>query len=329
MTLEQQVASLLMLHFPGTDPQATADFVARFQPGGLILLGDNIPQDESTIPDMIGSWGEPSGLPMVIAIDEEGGVVSRLSSDDYPSAADLHGGPPSVTEAAFRDRARLLSDLGINTNFGIIADVTDDPNSFIWQRVLGSTPDEGAMEVRAAVRGERGLVASTLKHFPGHGLTNDDSHTSVPTSDISLDDWRASAAVPFAAGVDAGAELVMFGHLVLTSVDEAPASLSARWHRILRSDLGFDGIAITDDMQMLVDSGLPRYADPVQNALRAIQTGSTMVLNVDGYESEDAAEAANRLIEGLAAAVRAGDLDSEVLEDAGLRLLEFREGLSG
>src|SRR5690606_28074457 len=122
------------------------------------------------------------------------------------------------------------ADTGANVNFGIIADVPPGPSSFISSRALGTDPDSASTRVVAAVKGEAGIVLSTLKHFPGHGAAPGDSHHSIPTTAQTLEQWRGADAKPFIAGIGAGAELLMFGHLAYTAVDAAPASLSARWH---------------------------------------------------------------------------------------------------
>lgn len=323
MSLEQQVASVLMLHYPGTDAAAIAGFVQQIQPGGLILMGDNVPYDETELAASIASWDAVATAPLFVGIDEEGGTVSRLALDTYPAAPDLRDGDPAATETAFRERGELLKSLGINTNFGVIADVTADSYSFIWPRVLGSTPAVAADQVAAAVRGEQGLVNTTLKHFPGHGLSEADSHISIPSSDVTYNEWQEVAAPPFESGIAAGAEMVMVGHLLFPQIASEPASLSPHWHEILREDLGFNGIIVTDAMEMLQGSELPEYADPIANAVQTLNAGSTLVLTASGTGVEEA----QQLVNGIADAVRSGQLAPETLKAAGLKLLEARLGL--
>ncbi|NKF31944.1 glycoside hydrolase family 3 protein, partial [Pseudomonas sp. BGM005] len=126
--------------------------------------------------------------------------------------------------------------------FGTVADVTADPSSFIHGRALGTDPRSSADRVAAATDAQEQFLASTLKHFPGHGAAPGDSHHAIPRTTKTLEQWRASDAIPFAAGIDAGASVLMFGHLAYTAVDTAPASLSPRWHEIARDELGFDGV---------------------------------------------------------------------------------------
>jgi beta-N-acetylhexosaminidase len=217
--------------------------------------------------------------------------------------------------------------VGVDVNFGIVADVTADPASFIAGRVLGGDPHAAADRVAAAVAGERGAVLSTLKHFPGHGAAPGDSHASVPTAPLTIDEWRAGPAIPFAAGIDAGAELVMTGHLAYPAVDAAPASLSPEWHRILREELGFDGVVVTDDMLMLQHNGLPEYADAGENAVRAVEAGSDLLLYVLPADPSEFGISVEGLVGSLVAAVGSGRVSAQRLDDAVERVLTLRRGL--
>jgi beta-N-acetylhexosaminidase len=205
-------------------------------------------------------------------------------------------------------------------NFGVVADVAQGPDSFIYDRSFGTDPASAAERVDAAVRAEEPSVLSTLKHFPGHGAVEGDSHHAVPATGMDLDTWRAQVAPPFLAGIRAGAPLVMMGHLAYTAVDAQPASLSPRWHRILRDDLGFRGVIVTDDLDMLVDSGDPAYADEVADAVRSIAAGSDLVLALDGAGPDTA----RRIADGVTAAVHGGGLPKERLAEAASRTVALR-----
>jgi beta-N-acetylhexosaminidase len=322
MSVREKVGSILMLHRAGTSAADLRSFVEAYGLGGIILMGDNIPAIESDLASITSSVSADGGLPVLVGIDQEGGVVRRLKSDTASSPAQLRGLPIAATREAFVSRSQLLAELGISVNFGIVADVTGDKRSFIYSRVLGTTASESAARVAEAVAGERSRALSTLKHFPGHGVAPGDSHRVIPSSEIPYESWLGEHAPPFRAGIDAGAEFVMFGHLALTSVDQAPASLSLAWHDILRGELDFDGIAITDDMRMLQDSRIPEYADPVNNAVRAINAGNTMVLFVGGVDP-------GYLVDSLVAAVDDGRISESTVDDAALRLLATRRELSG
>jgi beta-N-acetylhexosaminidase len=327
MTLRQQVASLFMLHQPGTDGAALRSFIDRYGLGGMILMGDNVPPTPEALAAETTAMTSDPLLPPLIAVDEEGGDVTRLPWDTLPGADVLKGQPAEATQAAFAQRAALLKQAGISVNFGTVADVTADPRSFIFDRVLGTTAPDSAARVAASVAGQRGTVFPTLKHFPGHGETGADSHLTVPVTAASEDQWKAQDAPPFAAGIAAGAEFVMFGHLVYSAVDGVPASLSPAWHRILTEQLGFHGIAITDDMRMLQDTGLPEYQNPVENAVRAFAAGNTMVLFVLPADPAIAGLDPDALVDGVVAAVREGRIPVAQIQADALKLLELRRSL--
>ncbi|MGV3712214.1 glycoside hydrolase family 3 N-terminal domain-containing protein [Pseudolysinimonas sp.] len=320
MTLEQKVASLLMVHVAGDDAGPIRATIDDTGVAGVIFMGDNVASPEQLASVAAGLSADPD-LPVLTGIDQEGGVVRRLP-DSGPGALALRGEDPSATRAAFTDRAALVAAAGVAINFGIVADVTDDRDSFIYTRTYGGDADAVGARVAAAVTGEHGTVASTLKHFPGHGSVPGDSHVSVPTTDMSLDDWRATQAPPFRAGIDAGAELVMLGHLRYRAVDSAPASLSAAWVGILRDELGFDGLIVTDDMVMLQNSGEETYADQAANAVASIAAGATLLLYVGPVDVA-------AIVAAVSAAVADGRIPIATIDDAARRLLEFRRELSG
>jgi len=321
MSTRDKAASVLMMHQAGTDPAALARFVAANDLGGVILMGDNVTPDPLGVAALTATLHEHAGLPTLVAIDQEGGIVRRIRDDPGASASTLRGLPATATRESFAARSSMLEALGVTVNFGIVADVTADASSFIAPRVLGSTAAESAERVAQAVEGEQGAVLSTLKHFPGHGVAPGDSHIGLPATGMPLEQWRAEHAPPFAAGIDAGAEFVMTGHLVFTAIDPLPATFSPIWHEVLREELGFDGIIITDDLAMLHSSGDTRFADPTSNAIAALNAGATMLLFVGGADPAT-------VTAGLVAAVDDGRLPVETLDDAAHRLLEVRRGLS-
>ncbi|MFC0678257.1 glycoside hydrolase family 3 N-terminal domain-containing protein [Lysobacter korlensis] len=321
MTVAEKAASVLMLHTGGTDVDALRGLVEGNGLGGLILMGDNVPVPDSRLARITDALVTDPELPPLIAIDQEGGIVRRVHSDDGPAAGRLRSRPANETRSAFEDRAELLAGLGVNVNFGIVADATGQHGSFIRSRTLGNTPVEAAPRVAAAVRGERGRVLSTLKHFPGHGVAPGDSHSSIPGTGMGEKEWRATHALPFEAGIDAGAELVMFGHLRFDAIDPAPATMSTRWHEILRDDLGFEGVAVTDDLGMLEHSGEAEFADPVENTVRALEAGNDLLLHVGALDVDAAVEA-------LAEAVESGRIPEERLDQAARRVLALRHSLA-
>ncbi len=320
MSVAEKAASVVMGHVPTTDAGALADYVSRTGIGGFILMGANIPATEAQLRQLTAAMTTDASLPPLIAIDQEGGDVSRLPWDAFPSSVTLKDRPAAETRDAFAARGALLQRAGIGVNFGIVADVTADPAMFIHRRALGTTAASSAERVDAAVTGEQTSTMSTLKHFPGHGSAPGDSHVGIPTAASSESQWAAHDAVPFRAGITAGAEFLMFGHLAYPAVDPAPATLSAEWHRIARDELGFSGVMITDDLGMLQASGIPEYQDPVQNAVASLTAGNDMVLTI----LSSTPETASQIVSGITAAVEAGTLPLGRLDDAAVRVTTAR-----
>lgn len=320
MSTRERAASVVMGHIPTTDVGALRAYMETSGIGGFILMGANIPADEASLRGLTAALTVDPAFPPVLAIDQEGGDVARLPWDGFSSALDLKTAPPGAAQDAFAGRAGLLQRAGIGVNFGIVADETADPSSFIYRRALGTSPTDAADRVAAAVTGEGSTTFSTLKHFPGHGAAPGDSHRGIPQAAMTKEQWEAADALPFRAGIDAGAPLLMFGHLAYTRVDPAPASLSAEWHRIAREELGFEGVAVTDDLGMLQASGVAGYADPVANAVAALVAGNDLVLAV----MFSTPESAPRIVDGIVAAVDSGALPADRLHQAATRVAELR-----
>jgi beta-N-acetylhexosaminidase len=328
LSLRDKVASLFIFHTSTTDPATLASYYNTHKPAGLILMGDNIPYTFAELRAETSALVTDKQLPPLIAIDEEGDTVTRLAADTYPGALTLRNQPATAAKTAFTNRSNMLKSLGINLNFGIDADVTADPNSFIYPRVLGTTPQAASDRVAQAVAGSEGITLSTIKHFPGHGETGVDSHTAIPNAPTSFSDWQQRDALPFQAGINAGADMVMFGHLRYSAVDQQPASLSSKWHDIVRGQLGFKGVVITDDMIMLQDSGEAAYADPVRNAILALQAGNDLLLYVLNHGSASSNIDPSTLIDGVAAAVQTGQVSQKTIDERARNVHNLRHSLA-
>lgn len=325
MSTREKAASIVMGHIPTTDPVQLRDYIERTGIGGFIMMGGNVPATESELRALTEALTLDAALPPLIAIDQEGGDVSRLPWDHFASTVTLKSAPTPDAERAFAGRGALVQRAGIGVNFGIVADVTDQSGSFIARRSMGWPPEAAAVRVAAAVAGEGQQTLSTLKHFPGHGAAPGDSHAMIPSADITYDQWRATDARPFAAGIEAGAPLVMFGHLAFPLIDAAPASLSAEWHRILREDFRFRGVAVTDDLGMLQASGIPEYRDAVANAIAALNAGNDLILGVMFSN----AQTADAIVSGITTAVESGAVSPERLDEAAVRVYTLRMDVAG
>jgi beta-N-acetylhexosaminidase len=276
MTLAEKVGQLFIIAAEGqTMTPNLATLLAELRPGGVIFLGPNIGS-----PDQIRSYTRAihrsdAGLPPLIAVDQEGGPVTRVPGDPAPGAVELGREPGREVRIKARQRAQFLLRYGFDVNFAPVADVAYQPTSMMAWRSFGSDPSRVALRVNDFVRGSRtGGMLGAAKHFPGHGRTPVDSHYAIPEIDIPKREWLHSDGLPFQAAVKAGVEMVMLGHLRFPQWDSAPASLSRTAVRTLRHDLGFRGIIVTDDLGM----GALRGMDPFEAVDRALRAGVDLLL---------------------------------------------------
>ena len=286
--------------------------------GGFFLDAQNMASGDRLRALTAGLYaGDP--IPPLILCDEEGGVVSRLGSTvgSVKLRSMYHyreEGPEKARENG-ETIARELLSFGLNADLAPVADVWSNPeNTVIRYRAYSDDFDEAAELVAAAVEGfHAGGVPCTLKHFPGHGDTKADSHYGSVYIQRSLEELRERELKPFAAGIAAGADMVMVGHLILTEVDPEPAPFShAVVTELLRGELGFDGVVITDALEM---GALGGYTSG-ETAVKAILAGVDLLLCP--ADPEEALSA-------LEAALETGELTPERIRESVLRILTLQE----
>ena len=298
LSLEQLCGQLLVCGFDGTTvPQPLLRAFQAGERGGAIVFRRNLPDLETTqrlnlqVVDAC-----PEGLPPLIGVDEEGGRVARLPSPAprLPPARELGTvGEPVWIESVAEALGRELRALGFNLDFAPVLDVDTHPhNPIIGDRAFAKTPAEVAASAVAFARGlARGGVMACGKHFPGHGHTTKDSHLDLPEVDRALSLLRAVELAPFRAAVAARIPALMSAHVLYTDLDpDAPATLS---HRIatelLRDELGYDGLFVSDDLEMkaLADR------DPIERtAVRAVRAGCDVLLICHSVEWQERAHGA-------------------------------------
>jgi beta-N-acetylhexosaminidase len=210
--------------------------------------------------------------PLIISIDQEGGQVRRFTDDPLGNPREMSVIDDETFCDNIKDSSRWLSELGVNLNFGIIADIAWTPESVMYERSYGSDPGTVSRHVAEAIQCTSG-VKTTVKHFPGHGRSQIDSHYAIPSIPLTYDDWKKTDAVPFKAAIQNNIDAVMMGHLIFPDISSDPASLSPRFIKEVR-DLGFEGIVITDDLGMLEAAGL----NPVDSMKKAIVAGNDILL---------------------------------------------------
>lgn len=257
MSVETLVGQLFLGSCPGKS-SAMQD-IHDYQPGGFILFGSNVKEETpDSLKRTLDSYQEASTIPMLFAVDEEGGTVTRLSSyvqyrsQPFSSPRALHaqGGVDAVLSAE-SEKCTLLHSVGIHVNLGPVCDITTDPQAFMYERSLGLTPQVTGIVVASTVHtmSSQG-IGSVLKHFPGYG-NNLDTHIGSAVDSRSMQQLEENDLIPFAAGISAGCDAIMISHTVISALDEnCPASLSPSVHRYIREQMGFDGVLITDDLIM-------------------------------------------------------------------------------
>ena len=283
MTLTQQLGQLFM--FPAYGVEMTSSFLSSLQaaqPGGIIFFGSNIGADDQVKKFVNDVHGSIHPLPPFVAIDEEGGPVVRLPQDPVPGAVELGLMKNKTVCALGKERAQYLAKFGFDVNFAPVADIAYQATSVMASRSFGNNPQTVADKVSATVVGSAaGGVVAAAKHFPGHGRTTVDSHDAIPVVDISKKEWLSSDAEPFAAAVKAGVEMIMVGHLDFPQWDSLPTSLSRVATDTLRNDLGFQGVIVTDDLNMGALAGMA----PSEVLRRAALGGADLLLYVASPDS--------------------------------------------
>jgi beta-N-acetylhexosaminidase len=331
LSLREKVGQLLMpalSYGPGGSPatrvhEALAASIRDVQPGGVIFFGPNINTVEQTA-SLIDELSALSSLPLFFAIDEEGGTVSRLRTSGRMGATEIPParvigrlGDPQLARQVGEVIGRELRALGFNLNLAPVADVlTNRRNSVIGKRSFGTDPDAVADMVAHMIYGLQSQnVGSVMKHFPGHGATEHDSHQGPVTVPYGLDRLRQVELVPFRAGIEAGAEGIMAGHISAPQVTghDLPATLSpGLLQELLRDTLRFDGLIVSDSLSMQAVTGLfPQE----ELAVRAVEAGVDVVLDPQNPEV-----ARNAIV----AAVRSGRLSEARIDRSVARILRTK-----
>jgi len=324
LSLDEKVAALFVIFHPGTEVETFEDFFDRLPVSGFLLLRSNLPGPHPDDQEFVTSLAGISELPVLLAVDQEGPPVARIRADGLPGHKELGQGDPRDTREVFAERNQLVADLGANVNFGTVADISPGPSSYIDNRAFGSDPKKVTAHVFHAVNGRVPGVAQTLKHFPGHGLTAEDSHVVIPRVEIEFDDWLDRHGQPFQAGIGQGVDMVMMSHIVVSNLDPNPASLSPFWVSFLRDQWGFEGVIVTDDVAMLQASGEEEFRDPVENVIRALNAGVDLIVHSDFGPPDQTSSRYDELIPAVIDRVRAGDVTVNTIDQALTRVISLR-----
>lgn len=315
MTLDEKIGQILLVRVPDNNAK---DVVEKNQFGGYILFGrDTKNQTITQLQSTIQSWNEVSKIPLIIATDEEGGSVVRVSSNPNLSTHKFQSSQSLFKTNGYEaikndtiEKNELLYSLGINVNLAPVADVSTNPNDYIYSRSFGRNATETAEYIKTVISASKTTkVSNVLKHFPGYG-NNVDTHTGISIDERSLDSFRENDFLPFISGINEGAEAILVSHNIITNIDDSvPASLSEEIHKILRNELGFTGIIMTDDLAM---EAVNSYVQ--KPSVAALKSGNDMII-ISDYVSG---------ISDIKEAIENGTLDEEILDRAVTRVLAWK-----
>ena len=324
-----------------------AEMLTKYDFGGILLFAGNVVDPAQTVTlirdSQEAAMKSAGGIPMFICVDQEGGSVNRVPFGTTGSGnmALAATGDTSLTE----ESAKMLGDeiraLGFNMDFAPVSDVNSNPaNPIIGVRSFSDDPELVAEHVTAFIKGmDSAKISTALKHFPGHGNVGEDSHTHLPCSDFSLEEIKACDLIPFQAGIDAGSDMIMTAHIQFPKIEKKtyvsikdgeeitlPATLSRTIITgLLREQMGYNGIVITDAMEM---DAIAAHFDPLDAAVMAINADVDILLcPVELYKDGEVNTFpdVDKYMEGLLARVEAGDIREEELDNSVYRILKLKK----
>ena len=319
MTLEEKVGQMFIVRCPEED---AINKVSEYKIGGYILFGRDFEGETKTsLTKTIENYQNEAKIPLLIGVDEEGGTVNRVSkykafrNTPFKSPQELYkeGGMDLIISDT-EEKCELLKSLGINVNFAPVCDISTNSKDYMYKRSFGKNAEKTAEYVENVVSTmKENKVASVLKHFPGYG-NNVDTHTGISYDKREYNQFVSSDFIPFESGIEAGADIVLVSHNIVECMDEKyPASLSEKVHKILREELNFDGIIITDDLYM---DAIKEFSND-EAAILAVQAGNDLLCCTD-FEIQ---------IPAVINDVKDGKISEERINESVLRILNLKINL--
>ena len=334
MSLEEKVGQMFFVRCPEVRAE---EKISAYHLGGYLLFTRDFKDTagdwltDTAFTDKITAYQAASSIPLFIGVDEEGGTVARASRnpnlfpEKFKSPQELFSkGGLEAIELDAADKNRDLLRYNINVNFAPVADVSINPADFIYDRAFGQDAQATAEYVKTVVTAAGNVsvtdgetlyrIGSILKHFPGYG-SNADTHTGIAIDERPYEQFAAEDFLPFQAGIEAGAGSVLVSHNIVKCMDEDfPASISPEVHRILREELGFEGVILTDDLAM---DAVKAYAKDGSAAVLAVLAGNDMIVTTD-FESQ---------IPLVIDAVQTGIIEESMIDAAVRRVLSWKYDL--
>lgn len=314
LSLEEKIGQLFLVRYPDNNPVET---LKKYKFAGYIFYEKDFKnKTEQEVKDMISSLQKVANIPILTAVDEEGGKVVRISSNPnlvdskFKSPSELYslGGFTKIKEDTI-NKSSILKKLGLNLNLAPVVDVATDPNAYMYERTLKKDTELTSTYAKTVIEASKGTsVSYTLKHFPGYG-NNDDTHISSTIDNRTYSDILNNDLPPFEAGINAGAEAVLVSHNVVSSIDSTnPASLSPSIHNLLRNTLDFTGIIISDDLDMAAVSSIPNAT------VKAILAGNDLIITTNYEES----------INSVKSALNNGTLSKDLINKLAFRIIAWK-----
>lgn len=320
MSLEERVGQLFLAR---CDDSVALEHIQQYHISGFILFGRDFQNETvASITEKISTYQSNAQLPLLIAVDEEGGTVTRVSSypafrsSKFSSPRQLYqGGGMDWVLFEETEKCLLLTSLGINVNLGPVCDISLDPSAFMYRRSLGQTPEITSDYVTDVIHLMNShSLGSCLKHFPGYG-NNPDTHVGIATDNRSLRDLEKIDLKPFAAGIQAGCDSILVSHTIVECLDpDYPASLSPAVHDYLRNIMNFQGVIITDDLVM---EAITEAYGAREAAILAVLAGNDLLCSTE-YTVQYSA---------VLDAVLDGRIDMDTLNSAVRNVLEWKQEL--
>lgn len=314
MSLDEKIGQILLVRYPDNNQK---EIVGKYQFGGYLFFGKDFKdKTKDEVIKMIDDSNSVSKIPLLTAVDEEGGIVVRVSSNKnlrserFLSSSELYknGGFDRI-KADTIEKSNLLKSLGINLNLAPVVDVSVDPNDYMYKRSLQEDAETTAKFSSLVIETSKNTgVSYTLKHFPGYG-NNIDTHNGSSVDSRTRKEIESNDILPFKSGIKSGAEAILFSHNVVTSMDkDNPTSLSKTLHDYVRNDLNFTGVVITDDLDMGALKNIEN------KNVQALLSGNDLLISTDYVES----------IEKIKQAVDNKLLDEKTLDEHVLRVLAWK-----
>jgi beta-N-acetylhexosaminidase len=322
LSLEDAVGQMFVVGVGGTEPDYYIKKTIRKRNIGGIILHDYNMQSKERTQAMVSELQKLSiktslCIPLIVAVDQEGGRVRSAPwvTDHAPAAAVGQSGGPAQAQRIAEEIGRQLDAAGVNTDLAPVVDTGF--GAAIGDRSFGTDPHLVSEMGAAAVRGfEAAGIISTAKHFPNHGAAKVDSHTGLPVVDHDMQTVLSYDLPPFKQAVEAGVPMVMVGHLLYPAIDpERPASLSPKAIKLLRQEVGFDGVIITDDLAM---EGAKQGGTVAQAAVKAVSAGADMLIISSPQEQVDAYAAVVR-------GVKQGRISQDQINGSVDRILKLKQ----